>query len=240
MSPASKTFKHPSTVCLHGGFSDVDGLTRSWYLGFQQVQENLSLESCCPTPPCLSVWRHLPFAWLHLASVCIQVETNLSILTHSPYAALIQWTSASVWGRGIVSLSLSSAAGGFWLSDNKEKSLHHYSWKSQLVGGQHSLQREDGVYIDFTTFQISSKDLMFLWRNNHICNHSTKLHGHSYQLFSPNNRDEVDDYPVSLYTYVCTCISVEAHPQASSPPRVNCKLQHEKYISMHVTQKKII
>lgn len=62
-----------------------------------------------------------------IASVRIQVETILSILTHAPYAALIQWTSASVWGRGIVSLSLSSAAGGFWLSDNKEKSLHHYS-----------------------------------------------------------------------------------------------------------------
>lgn len=148
MSPASKTVKHAFTVCLHGGFSDVDGLTRSRYLGFNKFRRTFRWSR---------VVHHVSqFGVTYLSPDCIlriQVEPNLSILTHAPYAALIQWTSASVWGPGIVSLSLSSTwwkAGGFWLGDDKEKSLHHYSWKSHLVGGQQSLQREEGVYIDFT------------------------------------------------------------------------------------------
>lgn len=70
-----------------------------------------------------------------------------------------------------------------------------------------------------------------------IAQNSTDIHTSFFPLIIGMKLTIILTY-TSFLVHVRLHISVEACPQASSPPRVNCKLQHEKYISMHVTQKK--
>lgn len=105
-------------------------------------------------------------------TICVCVHSSIDkpvLFHHTQHASSIGCFSAQCFGQDIVCLSLTST---WW----KRGGSHHYSWKSQIVGGQHCLQRDnDNIYSsleDFPNFFVFVRKIHF-----NIYNHnSTWVH----------------------------------------------------------------